>query len=260
MNVQYVEAAGKRVPVRIEGEGPGLLLVHGTGATGDANFGHLLESFTPDHTTIVPDYAGSDDDTADPGEFALDQLVEQVVAAARAAELDEPVDVVGYSLGAVVTAAAAAKYPNLFRRVVLVAGWVTMDPRQRLVFDLWRRLADTDPQAYSRFVTMLLFTRSFMNGLGDAGLEEAASGTGFTPATLRQIDLNSRIDISDSVGDVVAPTLVIGCSHDQLIPVEHARQLHQAIGQSDYVELESGHLVVVEKSDELVKHISEFLK
>ncbi|GAA1014677.1 MULTISPECIES: alpha/beta fold hydrolase [Streptomyces] len=42
------------VHYRTEGQGPGLLLVHGTGATGETNYGHLLKHFTDHHTVIAP--------------------------------------------------------------------------------------------------------------------------------------------------------------------------------------------------------------
>jgi hypothetical protein len=39
---------------------------------------------------------------------------------------------------------------------------------------------------------------------------------------------------------------VVGCALDYLVPVQHARSLHQAIPHSRYVELDSGHVVFLE--------------
>ncbi|MFI8346883.1 alpha/beta fold hydrolase [Streptomyces sp. NPDC085596] len=244
---------------RIEGSGPGLLLVHGTGATGEANYGHLLGEFTDQHTVILPDYAGSGETVDDGGPLTLDQLADQVLGAADEAT-GEPVDIVGFSLGALIAVTAAAKRPERVRRLVLVAGWARNDdPRKRLGFRLWRRLADVDPELYSHFVSMMLFTPGFLANLEPETFDSAVGGIEVNEGTLRQIDLGLEADVSELLPGINVPTLVVGCRHDQLVPVEHSRELHEAISGSDYQEIASGHLVPAEAPDELVKLIRDFL-
>lgn len=247
------------VHYRAHGQGPGLLLVHGTGATGETNYGHLLEHFTEHRTVIAPDYAGSGDTVDEGGPLTLDQLVEQVLGASGEVTT-EPVDLVGFSLGAVVAVAAAARHPERVRRLVLVAGWARNDdPRKRLGFQLWRRLADVDPELYSHFISLLLFTPGFLAGLDEDAFAEWTGGAAVSEGTLRQIELGLEADIRDELPRIAAPTLVVGCRHDQLVPVEHSRELHEAISGSDYLEIESGHLVPAEAPDELVAAIQKFL-
>lgn len=247
------------VRYRTEGQGPGLLLVHGTGATGETNYGHLLKHFTEHHTVIAPDYAGSGDTVDDGAPLTLDQLVEQVLGASAEVTRD-PVDVVGFSLGAVIAAAAAARYPERVRRLVLVAGWARNDdPRKRLGFQVWRRLADVDPELYSHYISLLLFTPEFLAGLDEESFAEWVGGAAVTEGTVRQIDLGLDVDIRDLLPRISAPTLVVGCRHDQLVPVGHSRELHEAITGSDYLEIDSGHLVPAEAPDALVDAIRSFL-
>ncbi|QTZ93825.1 alpha/beta hydrolase [Streptomyces auratus AGR0001] len=247
------------VHYRIEGQGPGLLLVHGTGATGDVNYGHLLEKFTDQRTVILPDYAGSGDTVDDGQPLALEQLADQVLGAADEAT-DEPVDVVGFSLGALIAVMAAARRPERVRRLVLVAGWARNDDlRKRLGFNLWRRLADVSPELYSHYISLLLFTPGFLANLDAEAFDEAVGGAAVNEGTLRQIELGLEADIRKLLPRIDVPTLVVGCRHDQLVPVEHSREVHEGIPGSAYLEIESGHLVPAEAPDELVAAIRNFL-
>ncbi|MBF9067497.1 alpha/beta fold hydrolase [Streptacidiphilus fuscans] len=250
---------GATVHYRSEGQGPGLLLVHGTGATGETNYGHLLDEFTDRHTVILPDYAGSGATTDDGGPLTLEQLADQVLGAADEVT-DEPVDVVGFSLGALVAVMAAARRPERVRRLVLVAGWARNDDlRKRLGFTVWRRLADVDRELYSQYISLLLFTPAFLANFDPATFDEAVGGAEAGEGTLRQIDLGLEADVRKQLPDIAVPTLVVGCRHDQLVPVEHSRELHEAIADSTYLEIESGHLVPAEAPDELVHAIRTFL-
>ncbi|MGW0615342.1 alpha/beta fold hydrolase [Streptomyces sp. NPDC002788] len=247
------------VHYRTEGHGPGLLLVHGTGATGDANYGHLVEEFTDRRTVILPDYAGSGETVDDGRPLTLDQLADQVLGAADEAT-DEPVDVVGFSLGALIAVKAAARRPERVRRLVLVAGWARNDDlRKRLGFALWRRLADVSPELYSHYISLLLFTPGFLASLDEEAFDAAVGGAEVNEGTLRQIELGLDADIRELLPKIDIPTLVVGCRHDQLVPVEHSRELHESIQGSDYLEIESGHLVPAEAPAELVDAIRKFL-
>jgi len=251
-------ASGTKVHYAITGNGPGLVLVHGTSLDAATNYGHMVEHLAHDRTVIAPDYAGSGSTTAPPGVLTLDLLVDQVAAAARDGA-EGPVDLVGFSLGAIVAAAVAARHPGLVRRLVLIAGWThSEDPRLRLGLRVWGEVMDTAPDLASAVAPLLAFSPAFLSGLGSEGLAELRSGKP-APGTRRQIDLDLRIDIRDELPRITAPTLVIGCALDHLIPVENARALHEAITTSDYMEIESGHVVVFEKPMELIHTIRAFL-
>ncbi|WBB58488.1 alpha/beta hydrolase [Streptomyces sp. WMMC500] len=251
-------ASGTEVHYTISGNGPGLVLVHGTSLDAATNYGHIVEHFTGDRTVITPDYAGCGKTTAPAGDLTLDLLVDQVVAATRDGA-NGPVDLVGFSLGAVVAASIAARRPDLVRRLVLIAGWThSEDPRLRLGLETWGEVMAASPELTSAVVPLLAFSPAFLSGLGPDGLTGLRS---VEPAhgTRRQIALDLRIDIRDELPRITAPTLVIGCTLDQLIPVENARAVHEAIPGSDYTEIESGHLVLFEKPTELVLRIRNFL-
>ncbi|HZD69923.1 MAG TPA: alpha/beta hydrolase, partial [Actinomycetes bacterium] len=153
----------------------------------------------------------------------------------------------------------AARHPDLVGRLVLVAGWThSQDPRVRLGMEVWARLLDLDPGLSALHGPLVAFSPAFLSGLGHDGLAQLAKAKP-APGTRDQIDLNLRVDIRDQLPRITAPTLVIGCTLDHLVPVHHARSLHQAIPHSRYAELDSGHVVFLERPAELVAIIGEFL-
>ncbi len=232
------------------GEGPGLVLVHGTGGDAATNWAHLVPGLSDVRTVITPDYAGSGA-TADPGgELTLDLLAGQVAAA-----FEGPSDLVGFSLGAVVAAAVAAERPELVRRLVLIAGWTHLaDDRLELGLRTWARLARTDPESFAAYGPLVGFSPEFVREAGVAAL------MGEPPrGTLRQIELDLRVDVRDLLPKITAPTLVTGNTRDYLVPVEHARALHAAIPGSEYAELDSGHVVLHERPAEITALIREFV-
>ena len=241
------------------GRGPGLVLVHGTQGTGETNWAHLTEGFADVRTVVALDYAGSGRTTDDGGELTVEKLSDEVAAVAEAA-VDGPVDVVGFSLGAVVAAATAARRPDLVRRLVVLAGWPHGDDsRHRLNFELWRDLAASDFATFNRFATLTGFTDEFLRALGHEGVAEALAASAPQPGLVRQIELDLRADIRDLLPKITAPTLVVGFTRDQMVPVQGSRGLHAAISGSSYAELDSGHLAIYEKPVELTELIREFV-
>jgi pimeloyl-ACP methyl ester carboxylesterase len=256
--VPIATTMGTTVPYTVTGTGQGLVLLHGTSGDAETNWAHLVDRFSDARRVIVPDYAGSGNSTTPDGDLTLDLLVEQAVAVIRDAG-NGPVDLVGFSMGAVVAAAAAAAHPELVRRLVLIAGWVSSDDaRFQLAFGTWARLEDLDPDLYVRVPSLLAFSPPFLSMLGHDGL---ATLLAVKPpvATRRQIELDIRTDITASLDRITARTLVVGCTRDFLVPVEHSRALHKAIAGSAYAELDSGHVVMHERPDELVRLVRDFL-
>ncbi|TDD20956.1 alpha/beta fold hydrolase [Nonomuraea diastatica] len=233
------------------GSGPGLVMVHGTGGDAVTNYTHLVPGLADVRTVVTPDYAGSGQ-TADPGgDLTLDLLAGQV-----AATFEGPSDLVGFSLGAAVAAAVAAEHPELVRRLVLIAGWTHAgDSRLRLGLRTWARLAESDPESFAAYGPLMGFAPEFVSTVGVETIMAGEPPHG----TLRQIELDLRIDLRDLLPKITAPTLVVGNTRDYLIPVEHARALHATLPGSEYAELDSGHVVLHERPAEITALIREFV-
>ncbi|WP_327679366.1 alpha/beta fold hydrolase [Kitasatospora sp. NBC_00458] len=247
-----------RVSYQVDGSGPGLVFVHGTGFGAAGTFGHLAADFTGSRTVVLPDYAGCGDTEDDGGELTVELLAEQIIGVIEEAG-NGPVDLVGFSLGSVVAAAVAATRPDLVRSLVLTAGWTRPDDaylRNHMATWLGTR-ADSD--AFGRFGTLTAFSRDHLNSLPAEAVEGIIKGNQPTDGALRHIDLNLRADIRDLLPRITARTLVIGCTKDATVPVELTRELAEGITGSSYAEIESGHVVVYEKPAEWVRLVGDFI-
>ncbi|MGI5324556.1 alpha/beta fold hydrolase [Actinomadura nitritigenes] len=246
-----------RVPYRTEGSGPALVLVHGAGP-GSVMWDGLLDRFTGHRTVILPDLSGSVPAEDDGAPLAIETLAAQVDAVIEDAAAG-PADVVGFSLGAPTAAAAAALRPDLVRRLVPVAGLTHAgDEYVRQHMTAWLALAGV-PDGFGRFATLTAYSRAFLNQLGHDAVEEAHAFMRPTEGLLRQLDLVRRLDIRGLLPRITAPTLVIGATRDQTIPVENHRELFAAIAGSEYAELDTGHVAMLERPDEFVKLVRDFL-
>lgn len=256
-----VDVAGIPVGYYVDGagSGPALVLVHGGTGHPETSFAGLIERFASNRTVIVPGYSGSSLTPLPDGDVDVEMLADQVIGVIEAVA-DDPVDSYGISTGAVVLAAAAGKRPELFRRLVLMGGFVHYrHPWQRLLARTWLRLAELDANAFAEYTLLHVLSDAYLDSM--SATERLRLRSGMMPSTgmVALCEFVSRVDITDYVRKMTTATLVIAMKHDQLVPVRYAREFHAAISGSDYVEIDSGHAAAVEKPAELLKIIEEYL-
>ncbi|MPZ09012.1 MAG: alpha/beta fold hydrolase [Kiloniellaceae bacterium] len=258
-----VDVAAAKVAYRVDGRGPGLLLVHGTAGDSETNWNLTVDRLAERWTVVRPDYSGSGAPEDDGAPLTVAGLARQVVAAAEAAGI-VPFHVLGYSLGAVVAVKAAAEHPDKVRSVVPLGGFVSSaDSRFQLQMKFWRTLVDRDREALARHWVLTGFSPAFLSRLDSQSLEQIVAlnleGKNWE-AIARQIDLDLAIDIGAEAARVAAPALVIGCRQDQMVPPTHARDLAARIPGATYAELDSGHAAPMEAPDALLDLVEPFLQ
>lgn len=227
----------------VAGTGPAVVLIHGTGADAESNWGPLIASLSGRYTVIAPNLPGAGGTPVSSARLELDELADRVLAAVAAAGVVENWHLVGHSLGAVVAAAVAAREPQQVRSLLLHAGWATTGPREVLMFDLWARLLRIDPQLLARHLVLEAMSPALLQSADTSQLDDLV--TGFTlmldNRIAGQIELNSRVDLAASLTRITATTLVLASADDRIIPPPHQRSLTEAIPQALYREMPGGH-------------------
>ena len=208
---------------------------------------------------VLPEYAGGGE-TVDPGgPLEVDDLAAQVLGVVDHLGI-ERFHLGGYSLGAVAAIAIAAAHPDRVRSLSLVCAWAKTDARQRLTFDLWQRLLRTDRELFARYVLVdgaSLPWHQMMAGGIDAVVPAIAAS--LSAGSDRHAELDARVDVSDRLQAVKAPTLVVGGTDDRWVPIEHSRNLAATIGTATLVELDAGHMLPAEKGQELAELLADHL-
>lgn len=257
----FIEAGADSVEYEVEGRGSSLVLIHGTGADAQSNWAHLVPQLAEDWRVIRPNYSGSGRTRDKGAPLTMKQVAGQVMAAARAAGAG-PYVLVGYSLGAAIAAYIAAEHPDEVSAVVLLAGFACADDtRLKLEFELWRTLIASDRRAFSQNVLLTGFSPAFVSAMSPQQIEDTLQmmlANNDWEGMSRQIDLDSIVDVRDQVRRISQPTLVIGCEHDHMVPVQHAQLLAQMIPGAIYQEMETGHLAPLEQPQTFVRLLREF--
>lgn len=256
-----VDVDGARVAFHVDGTGPALVLVHGTGGNAESNWAGVTASLGASRMVVRPNYSGSGETSDGGGPLTIAVLAAQVVAAASAAGA-LPFDLVGFSLGSAVATFIASEYPGAVRSLILLAGFVKSDARQDMQFRLWRDLIDADRSAMARLMLLSGFSPAHLARLDAATMsaliEDTLAAVNW-PGMRRQVELDLAIDVRDYARRVNVPTLVIGCEHDQMVPVAHARELATLIPAARYAEMRCGHLALTENPHEFVGLVLDFL-
>ncbi|MCT8344151.1 MULTISPECIES: alpha/beta fold hydrolase [Photorhabdus] len=242
-------------PIKNSAKRNPIVLVHGTGGSTEIHFGYLFQLLASENRVISLDFSQpvKANET-----LTLEHLEKQVEAVIETAASGESVTLIGYSLGAVVTASVAAKRPDLVRNLVLIAGWVKTDSQLARFLSVWRQLYEIQSPSIADFMIFCAFSSpNHVNMLPDQlaiGFENAVPGE----FEALQMDLNGRVDISQLVPTIKATTLIIGCTHDQMIPIRHSKDLFGAIQDARYTEIECGHAVIYERPSQLMQVIDQF--
>jgi pimeloyl-ACP methyl ester carboxylesterase len=119
-HVRDVAVPGATIHVRVGGQGPAVLLLHGFGDTGDM-WAPLAARLVKDHTVVVPDLRGMG--LSSHPETGYDKATEgrDVAAVLESLKIDGPVDLVTHDIGNMVGYAFAAQNRDKVSR------WVVMD-------------------------------------------------------------------------------------------------------------------------------------
>ncbi|MGI5166199.1 alpha/beta fold hydrolase [Spirillospora sp. CA-253888] len=244
----------------VAGSGPGLALAHGAGGGVAANFGPILDGLAARHTVVAVDYPGTGATPRSAAPLELDDLADQLVAAA----VDEGLEtfaVAGYSLGGAVAVRAAARHPERVSALVLTAAFARPDNRFRLSARLWAGLLDgPDPALLGSFLSLAALSPAALESLGEQELRAATEGPAVPPGTAEHVDLVlNRADVRADLPAVTVPVLAVVTTGDQLVSPALQYELAAALPNARVAELDTGHLPFAERPREWQDLITGFL-
>ncbi|MBE8517178.1 alpha/beta hydrolase [Amycolatopsis sp. H6(2020)] len=238
------------------GDGPGLLLLHGTAASRE-QWGPLTGQ-AKGFTVLAPDFPGSGLTTDDGGPITVEALAAQAEAVLDHAGL-AAAHVVGHSLGAVVAAHLAGTRPDRVRNVVLHAAWPVTDVRQDAEFRYWLDLLGTG--TFARMLPLMAFGPRYWEQATAESNDQLVKTleTVIQPGADRQIEADRAVDLRPVLPEITAPVLVLGSAHDRIVTAEQQRALVAAIPDARAAEIDAGHGAPAELPDEFARLVLDFV-
>jgi 3-oxoadipate enol-lactonase len=234
-----------------------IVLVHGTMGKSE-DWSRVVAELSNSRSVIRPNYIERVAGRNSANELAIRDLADEVVAAVRA-EGKQRFDLVGGSLGAAVATCVAAEYPDMVRSLVLVSGFSHgSDPRMNLQFKLWLRLVSTDKEAFTKLLLVSGLSPGFFSAFDEPILngivENFIASTDWRPIE-QTIGVDISVDVREYAARIKTPTLLITAKHDQIVPPAYSENL---VPDAKAIELNSGHLIFLEKPVELASAILSF--
>jgi pimeloyl-ACP methyl ester carboxylesterase len=253
-----------------EGELPPAVFIHGLGGCWQ-NWLENLPRLSLERRCIALDLPGFAGSEMPPEKITMSGYGETVVEFGRAIGLDEPVDVLGNSMGGFIAAEIGINHAEFVRKIVLcsAAGISVTNLKRRPVLTAAHITAAATEFVIARRTTLVKRPglRHLMMGYIvrhpsrlDADLAyQVMSGSG-SPGFIDALDALTDYDFRDRLGDVKVPVLLVWGCEDNLVPVKDADEFERLIPDARKVLLEdTGHVAMVERPEAFNDLAVEFL-
>jgi pimeloyl-ACP methyl ester carboxylesterase len=271
-HLHQVELDGRRVNyVDIgEGEMPPAIFVHGLGGCWQ-NWLENIPRLAQERRCIALDLPGFSCSEMPKGKITIPGYAETVVELARAIGIDEPVDVIGNSMGGFIAAELGIEHADFVHRIVLcsAAGISITNLKRMPVLTSARMLAAVTNFTLARREAMVKRPGMRHSVLAyvvrhptliDSDLAyHLMSGSG-SPGFLPALEALTDYDFRDRLGNVKVPVLLVWGREDNLVPVKDADEFERLIPNARKVIFEdTGHVPMLERPQTFDDLVVDFL-
>ncbi len=214
---------------------------------------HWIRFFTEHFRFVRYDERGCGMTDWKVGDLSFERWVGDLEAVIEAADLREPFALLGISQGAATCLAYAARHPERVSHLILYGGYARGELRRedperervyRAIIDLTRLEWGNDNPAFRQ-----VFTSRFIPGGTDEQLgwfNELCRRTTSPESAAGLLEARGVIDITELLGEVRTPTLVLHSREDNITPILEGHVLAAGIPEAQFVELDSKNHVLLE--------------
>lgn len=252
--VHYVHAGRTTLPDVVPNLERGQLAVFLHDAGGNAGiWRHVTPLLDDEHSAIAFDFPGHGRSGGTSGLESIDACARFFAGLAGALGM-RPAVLVGHGMGAAVALRVARTHPAMVRRLVLIGAAPRLDLPEE-TRETWRNvMRGRLPQPFT--------TEAFSPKTDFALMREGWMEQAKTDPRVRYFDLVawSEHDAGADAGEIQAPTLLVSGSDDRLAPPASAATLQSMIAGARSITIaDAGHLLPLEKAEDLAAAIKSFL-
>jgi pimeloyl-ACP methyl ester carboxylesterase len=253
-----------------QGEGAPVILIHGVAAS-IFDWADLIPALVEaGYATYALDLLGHGRSVKpkELDQYHVDRIFEHLDGWIDSLELDQPLTLVGHSLGGYLSIEYALRYPQKVHALVLTDTFYTLDQLSPLLrFHYKRPLINLGLIAYapewlirlSIELSALFIRNGYVVPESKAGRAQTANDYKNASPGIYNI-LSTTRDLTPLLGQVTAPALVIWGKHDQSLSPNYFTKLAESISSARTVALDSGHVPHQSHAAEYNRHVLDFLK
>jgi 3-oxoadipate enol-lactonase len=245
------------------GQGMPIVLVHGF-PLDHSMWDAQIDALSGQWRIIAPDLRGFGDSEVTAGTVTMEQMADDIAAMLDTLGIDEPVVLVGLSMGGYVAFQFERKYRDKLRALVLCDTRAVADTPEaaQARLSMAQKVLDAGTTPVVESMLPKLFGATALAN-GTEGVESvrrtmlATSPQGMA-AALR--GMAARSDVTAKLPRISVPTLVIVGQDDAISPVDEMRGVAQLIPGSEFVVIPgAGHMTPVEAPAAFNEAIVQFL-
>jgi pimeloyl-ACP methyl ester carboxylesterase len=254
-----LEVDGVKLNYQINGDGDPLLLIHGLGSSG-RDWELQVEYFSQSYKVIRCDLRGHGKSSKPPGPYSI-ELFSKDCSGLLSRIGCSPAHILGISLGGMVAFQMGIDHPDDVRSLVVVNSTPDLVPRSMMDhIHTWQRLLIIQLMGMRKMGEVLgnrFFPKPEQSELKEIFIERW--GENHRPSYLEAMKAAVGWSVYDQLGEIKAPTLVIGSDEDYF-PTEYKEDYVKMLprGRLEIVE-DARHALPAEKPEEFNRLVHEYL-
>ena len=240
--------------------GEPLVFVNGL-LTDTGSWAQHVPAFEDRYRILLYDARGQGRSEKPPGPYPIGLHAQDLAALLDLLQIKRA-NLVGLSNGGAALLSLAIERPDLIKRLIIADGYSHVDAILEAKLEAWVAAAEISSELRFLVATPYVWSNRF--------LEENRELFGYFKGRAAQFPKEAAVnliagakeqDVSDHLGEIRAPTLIVVGEEDILTPVKHARFMQERIPNAQlYVIPEAGHAAPIERPGLFNRVVQEFLE
>ncbi|HEY0140722.1 MAG TPA: alpha/beta hydrolase [Thermoanaerobaculia bacterium] len=256
-----VELNGTSLFYELAGEGEPLVLLNGILMT-TQSWVLQKRALVGRFQLVMHDFRGQMRSAKPPGPYTLQTHVDDLEALLDHLGIERAL-FAGTSYGGEIAMMFATQHPHRVRKLAVIASVSEVGPELTAKIDTWARAArDATPQEFYDTTVPYNYSPEFRQAQPEI-LEQARSRIAELPpeffrAFTELVEAFRHLDVTDDLGKITAPTLVLAAEGDALKPLPYSRLIAERIPNAELRVIPGGHAVVIENAAAVNQALLEF--